>query len=649
MPNEDTDSDEIRLGARVDSEEDEEEQSEREIRKRLEQGMVGVPILKWYEKKVRDEVIGYKEARKEIRLLMESSHKRSKTMLSYPLIDFYTGLSQEGYEIPGSRDFAVRPSVVKIYKDPRAHGFTTDFPFVIGDRIMRIGLCQTRQEWLFSKKKDIAKPTKVEREDEKYYIRAIVEYLRKGILNTDYEDAEGEIRAVCEGRFGPETESSLGLFEYMAPFFKELKARNPTHPLKFELFSETTPRGKKRAVSWREYFDDLYTMYNQSIYAKTMSAKKGNTKWGGPTKRGPLQIPVLKDMGGDDEAVNDAVIREQWIIYSMLSDYFTKHSELKEMRTGKIIGAFESIDDGIATMLNWLNEGKYQTALRNLTKCVERYSEGAWPPPGGERVRKHAVDDLQTIYDHLFDMSSTVSKQLAKTQKKTYKLLCNIRVYREYIDEVLTVKDLTLEAGKKMKEWEWSKKPIDTKEAEAYAKKMIHLVDAIFGPLDNLMISYALMTVILRRYLTFFVARMLFSCKLLILLASVTTKPEDKVSKNQIESRKELRRLEGLFKKQLEKLLQESQEGEREAGGEENEPLTDDAEAILENELPTVFTTLHTGPPPRGMTTRDGYRFLDFKCPGCERNFVINTPKATGATEKRHCDQCHKEFNLVYL
>jgi len=553
-----------------------------EIRKRLEQGLLGIPVQSWFKKPVKSDPVGYSTARANIWKAMKESSAKATETLRYPLIDLYAGnaLGKEG-KLEEASDFckamAVRPKVADIYKNPKEHDFYTLFPYVIGDRMVDIGLLQTRQEWLFTPKEDAKKPTKEERDYEKYYINAIIEFLRKGYQDTKFTDAEEHVRSVCEGRASPNVRSHLYLFKFAAPFFEDLKARKPAHPADVSAYVNLkTVEGRTGKILWQQYFNELVQIYNQSLYAKITGKQKYNATWGNKDKRGELQIAEL-----GDTADNIGILGEQWIMLSLLSDHLKDYSEVKEIRTGRLVGKFQTVDDEISSMLDWLDDKEYENAVQELTRYIERFSRGTWTT----KIAEKSTGRIRVIKKVLLAKTLKMTRQLKETQSNVYNLLNDLRVYREYTDEVFDKHDLAINAQEKIDLWDERLATTNINELnkqlkklnlfveddpektvsimqydpKKYAQKLIHLVDAIFGPVDNMAISYALLTVLLRRYVMFFMVRLIFSCRMLLGKGKAADQIAERITK----------------------IIERSQEGEDDAGGEPDAQITDEADVTV--------------------------------------------------------------------
>jgi len=501
-------------------------------------GTTNTPILSWSPEAAEDGATGYKEARDLIKELMKESAEIASTELSYPLIAFYTGFMQKDEKWTSDtkfKQFRVRSSVLKIFLNAKKHDFPTSFPYVIGDRIVDVGLDKTRKEWIFSPKVDLDKPIPVKKENEKYFLNAIIEFFNKKCPGTKYASADEYIRALCEGRICSASESTRHLYDSLESFFDELKEPKPRHPVDFLIYLQMEKEGE---VLWQHYFNNIVKTYNSSFYAKWAARKKD---WDA------LQISEFDETAEDKEKLE--VLGEQWIIYSLLADHFVNYSEVETIRTSRITPVLKCVDAEIATMFEWLNNEEYTAAIAYLKDYIGRLSRGEWPPKEADKA-KDKVEGTRLLLDAKIHQVKT---QLNETEEKVYALLSNIRNYRDYIGEVLDEGDLTTQAQGKIDLWKASLelrkdpgdgllelKPIEetnedssvietvplleteevveeaSENAKLYAKKTIHFVEAIFGPVDLIIISYALLLVLLRRYQLFFMERMRLSCDALL-------------------------------------------------------------------------------------------------------------------------------------
>ncbi len=474
-------------------------------------GNGGVVLNEWDEDHA-------KEVFEELKELLEASAVAAKDYARYPLIDLYTNLFKAPVTEPTKphaptsindkyKPYMVKPTVLKFFVDPK---FAYQFPLTIGRHLLLVDFEKGSNEWILARKTGeegaFENPPNEILLDEKYYVKGLVDFYGRGWKNSKYKHAKGKIVYMCEGRTSTSERLKTELYGAAVLLIKEMFGAGGTteHPLSYVEFKQKgvpeVPKGK----SWQNVFAEWIELYNQNLYAQEISGDKHHI---------------------DEDYENGIVALKQWAIYFAIATYF-KEESAKAITYRDINSIYTTVAEDMERLFKHKIESTdFADNLKKALGIISRHIKGGARNPVVAPLHDSEKKDLKTAVRELGGGLGTFEDAVFDRLEKTLHDLIRYSVDEFFLNYTkLDVSRLQEKIEEKLREYMNSegelvandkKMKLEDKDFKELAIKASFFIRTLIEPVYYDMVSLAILTMILRKYINF-VANVKKTCEFLL-------------------------------------------------------------------------------------------------------------------------------------
>lgn len=411
----------------------------------------------------------------------------------YPVLDLYTGI----IHAPGGRKLMLEPSSHNYFADKNLQKEILQMPVYeflhkIGEMLAKLnGFEKAKAGWVFTKKEKAA-ASEEEKYAEMYCTCALIEFFVDGYKKSKFEGAKGRSSLICEGRTSSDMLSRIELFDAAMPLFNKLySAWKPDRLPDFEEYEGTAA---VRGYNWREYFNEMAEIYNNSLlayYPKNEARLVG------------IDL-VLSDkelegasIGAVEENVKNKYIH--WITFSLLCDYFGRIQAKSIGNYRHVLANYENIIAEFDRVFNKdLGNANY---LEFLSKSLDYIEENR----KGKKLELDDLGELKKAERVFLETNDELEKRLADLQRDLRALLeiggNSLCMHRQKIStdamkgfveaKIAQLRKVHIEIN------------LSPKEIGEIVEKTVRFIEVLLYPLEFLIVSYAALSIVLSKYKDF--------------------------------------------------------------------------------------------------------------------------------------------------
>ncbi|HIJ98214.1 TPA: hypothetical protein H1009_03950 [archaeon] len=429
---------------------------------------------------------------------LQKSAVSASTGPRYPLIDLYTGI----YRPSGAKSAEVIPDAdygeVKLHRKKVLETFLkNDFPRPVLKYLVNKGFSSASEEWLLA-------PTD-EPEKQKYFIKALIDFHAEGYKKTAFKvadkDEQNKIIHILQGRVAPNVELKTSLYKESRGLVNGILKSPHTsqHPLGlFDKFMDKTVGvpNKPSGYTWQQEFARLVDTFNENQYAKEISGGKHFIE-------NDLRPNV------PEGKLNQL---KQWAVYDAICGFF-KSSKAKSISYADIDVDYEKCNALLNKALseNVMSE-RFTNYLARTLGLIEKKWDSIRGTEGNKMIfTKQEQEDLRLSLPEIYATAAHIASivdDLEKTMPDLMRLyLENLQLNYDLLSDDTIMDSLGTDLTPELLNAVLLHDVKTSGGAEAIAKeltpKVRYFIRTIYEPVMYDIISMAVLTMILRKYVGF--------------------------------------------------------------------------------------------------------------------------------------------------